>query len=599
MSTLRTLLVFSLALSPCLAGDDEPTPLHPRAFHVGTYATPLGARVDAEGRIDTGDGILSLVDGATGEPLVTDGMQYSRGPKLTLEWENRADDVTVGARMVTIPLAAGGDVRLVSAILLSVENRDDEPRSASFGLRLAAGGEDTDDVPRPVAHLPYDPASRYAYDGERITRDDRVLLRWVGAQPDVTCSESPAGPDDTVCTVMWDDLVVPARTLLSISVFLAGPPSTDTTNEARWRRLFESLTYIIAEERAAWQAQEPAIVRTVKIGEKRTFRTLRSAIHMVRLLGATDDFIHEIRTRPYGLPGTTPAERAEGLVPFIEWNMPDAASRRLRELVDEAGETISELPADERLALCAAFAQCARLGGSVSVNEAIAALIAEHVCEAGLGGVPVRPWQDPGRVADAMRQVLDDAGLDAEVPAFAWADVEPDTPAAAFQALRRAISARDVAAVDEHLATLHTYLDANTIGRMDPDGEPDTTFGLAFLACVRAMFVDDHGDELVLTPAVSPDLMRVGAIDSMMIPSRYGLVRVRAWWTSRRQNRVNLELIHVPRLGASSAVWVLPEDREIEDVRVADESGYELRGGREVVVFPDGGRAQLEVKFAK
>lgn len=597
MSKPTLLLVLLVSLAAPLVAQDADV-FRPNSFHVGTHVSALGARVDAAGQIDTGDGIVSFFDASTGEALVPFDMQYRRGPKLIFGWSAPLGEATVDVRMASIPLAAGGDKRLVSAMLVSFENASNEPIPAPLGLRMTAGGPGTAEHPRPVPHLPFDAASRYTVKNDELLRDDRVVMRWVGMDPEVDVTDAPSGPDADVCTLSWNDLVIPPRTLLSLSLFVVGPPTTPTVNESRFRRLFESQTYVTLEERTYWEIRIQSTLFRVKIGDKRLFRALRAAIFTIGLFSEYGEVMEDARAHPYNFAGTTLAERAERVVPFIEWDMTARVATYLHEVVAEAEATIAVLEPAERVAVAAALAQCARLSSDETIRARVALLLNDHICDASLDGLPVRPWLDPEVVATEMREVLDDVGFDAEPPELAWADVEEGSTAALLQDLRRAISARDFAGIEAALASLGGVLDANTIGRLDPDGEPDDVVGLALLSCVRAMMIDDHGDELQVLPAVPASLIGDTPLDSATIPTRFGRVRARSWWSSNKRRRINLDLFHLPGPRPDAVVWRLPDDRAVDSVRVFAEGDQELRGDHEVVLDAVGAGIQLEVKFA-
>ncbi len=596
MPALLSLASAILAFLPCLA-DDTP-PQKPNAFHVGTFKSALGARVDAAGHIDSGDGVVSLFDASTGEPLVPRDMQYDVGPKLSLTWNAACGDATISARMAAIPLTAGGDSRLTTAILLTIENASMSAVTTSLGVRFTAGGEADDDSVRPRFNEPYDASSRYELDDDgALLRDGRIVMRWTGTKPQVNVTETPSGPDAAVCELSWPDLEVAPRTLLSITLFVAGPPTTSKHVESRWRRLFESLTYITAEERANWDIKTPSTLRLVRFGDKPTFRGLRSAIFMVRLLGIADDVVHEPRVHPYHLERTTVAQWAEVLAGHFEWNMPNAVSAQLGKVIGEAEATIESLDAEERLAVGAALARCVRLGGSSLLVGRVAAMLRDYVCVEEMNGVAVRPWEDPTRAAAAMSQVLDDAGIDVEIPTFAWADVEVGTPAAAFQSLCRATSARDLDGVLTSLRDVQSFFDVNTIGRMDPDGEPDAVFSLAYLQCLRNLLIDDFGPALVVMPGIPSDFL-VDPLESSMLPSRYGPLRYRAWWTTKKRRKINIDLTHIMMRSPESVLWALPDSREIEQVSMPEGGSYVVDGvGSIELVGP--GKVQAEVRLAK
>src|SRR5262245_10733704 len=79
--------------------EDEDWPV-PAGLHLSTYASRLCARLDRNGALDSGAGVLQLVDADSGQPLAIRDLGFGRGPTLWAEGQLDLPGVEAKLRML-------------------------------------------------------------------------------------------------------------------------------------------------------------------------------------------------------------------------------------------------------------------------------------------------------------------------------------------------------------------------------------------------------------------------------------------------------------------------------------------------------------------
>jgi hypothetical protein len=255
---MKTVLVTAVACALLAAAGPRATAqggtMRPAGLHLSSFASRLSARLSGDGALDTGAGVLELVDAETGAPLPAERLAFGQGPggpQLTGAWKVEVAGTRAGVKALALPVTHGGDTRLRALLRFELENHGNDTLEVQVAARLSPGGADP--LRQPIEALPFEPGVQFGREGDVITRDGAALLTWMGPDPEVTLHPSAETPDATVALLRWR-LAVPANTALFLDLALAGPPTTEAVDEAGWRASFSEWSFATAEEQLGWQS---------------------------------------------------------------------------------------------------------------------------------------------------------------------------------------------------------------------------------------------------------------------------------------------------------------------------------------------------------
>ena len=560
--------------------DDDIPELAPAAFVSGTYSSILNTRVGRDGLIDTGLGLLEIVDGRTGEALDASRIDYTRGPGAApgfspAWWVNLEEDLIVTVQIATVPVTKNGDARLENAVRLVAENAGEEAESVSIGVRLLPG-ETGGARPRIRWAHPFDPATRFALEGDLITRDGMACLWWDGEGAEVSVADEVSSPDDAACELMWTFDVPPGEQRL-VDVFTGSPPCNPTVDEAAWRDMAGRFGHRSIQERVTWEADWRTEVENVSVASKRMWNALMASMHTLRLIAEGYNGLRFMTDTPYGFVDVGFDVRAGVVASLSEWGMGAFAIDPVRFMFEQLPAQIVMMTPEQRVGYLHGLTRLVRLTRSPEFDLQLADAIIDH-----LQPGEVSPWMDPELVREDFASILRRAGRkQAEWPELTWATVEPGTADAEFQAWRRAISAHDGEAAWASAKQLLGRTDGQGIGSVHADGEPDGRFAYLYLHLVREMMVDDHGDDLLLLHAVPERLYpRLGQIDTYAVPTVFGQVRTRAWYIGPKGGNMGFNFSLQNRLGEPArTLWRIPPGRTVKRFQ-------ELQGGTAEEIEP-------------
>jgi hypothetical protein len=550
---LLAALALPLADDPALARPAS-APL-PAALHLSSFGSMRAARVGADGRVDSGAGVLQLLDGATGAPLPTADLHCGNRPDLWAEFTAPLGGSSIEVKLLAVPVDRGGDSRVRAVLRIAAFDRGTEPVSIHLAASLTAGGGDP--AARPFPSLPFEAGAVWAREGDYITRDGRVVLGWTGLPPVVTLREGVAGAGDEVARLDWQIDLLPDSARL-IELGLAGPPATAVVDEPAFREGFQRWNYLLSEEQLGWQSRYRGLFADIELYDKRLWYALVGALHQLRVLGDADQEARAFSDRPFGHPASDGAFDAEAIGVFAEWGFGDWAVKFHKQLLAELMARGEPLPPARRVALVHGLARSVRLGVDAMDTQALATAIRALVGK-DAEGVEVRPWLDPELVRADLQAVLDEStpmeGY--ELPHFAWAQAPAGSVAAQFTALRRSVSAHDGVAALAQLGPLVASTSIEGFGSMSRDGTPDGEWPLAFATVFRDLFFDDHGEDLHLFPAIGHAMVpERGALALPQLPTRYGVVEAEV----HIQAKTMLATL-IKRMGAReprSILWHVP-----------------------------------------
>ena len=561
---LPDLLLAALALplfqDPALARPADAKP--PAALHLSSFGSMRAARVGSDGRVDSGAGVLQLLDGATGQPLPAGSLHCGENPDLWAGFATPLGGAEIEVKLLAVPVERGGDERVRTVLRIAAFDRGTEPVSIRLIASLRPGGGDP--LARPFPSLPFADAT-WARDGDYVTRDGRVVLGWTGLPPEVTVHEHVADADDEVARLDWKIDLLPDSARL-IELALAGPPATDVVDEAAFREGFQRWNYLLSEEQLGWQSRYRGKFADIQLYDKRLWYALVGSLHQLRALGDADQEVRVLTDRPFGHPASDAAFEAEAVGVFAEWGFGDWVVAFHRKLLDEVMERGEPLPPARRVALVHGLARRLRLGVDAGDTEALATAIRALV-DAGAEGAEVRPWLDPEQVRADLQAVLDEStpveGY--ALPHFAWAVPPAGSAAARFVAVRRSLSAHDGQAALKELAPLVASTSVEGFGSMRDDGTPDGEWPVGFASVFRDMLFDDHGDDLHLFPAIGHAMVpERGAFAVPQLPTRYGIVEEEVHIVAKK-----MVTTLIKRLGAReprSILWHVPPGFEVGSV---------------------------------
>jgi hypothetical protein len=462
---------------------------------------------DHHGALDSGAGVLQLVDAESGQPLRIDNLAFGPGPAL---WAGGALDlpgVEARVHMLAVPTDHHGDKRVRTLLHVELLNYGQEQVQVKLGARLSAGGSDP--LRRPVDALDFVPGTLFAQEDGVITRDGRAILAWQGPDPQVKVLGAPAGPDDPVCLLSWD-LPVQPNTARFLDLCLAGPAHQPELDEAGWRQTLENFSYNNAEEQLTWQTNSRGTYILFDCAVPQLNRALDAGIHFLRSLGDANHEVVWLTDRPYGFPPTDAAVPAEIVGVFTEWGIGAFADDYLRQAVADATAAGQQLSPERRTALVAGLVAAVRL---VHSDEQLARDLAGVIQSLVVAEAPVEPWLDPDVVRADMAAILlraDPVGgaeAAAKLPKLRWAERTDGPVAAHMLAARRALSGGDRDGFWEHYSALLEGTNRNGLGSMQPGGELDGQFPIGFMTLSRAMLIDDHGRDLRLLPGMNVEML--------------------------------------------------------------------------------------------
>ena len=529
----------------------------PAGLHLSTYASPLCARLDRTGAIDSGAGVIQLVDAESGEPLAVKDLSFGRGPLLWAGGGLELRDVDARLRVLAAPAEHLGDKRVRVVLRVELVNRGEELVTVKLGARLSPGGGDP--LRRPADALDFAPGTRFGVEDGVITRDGNAILAWVGPDPQVTLADPPQSPEATACTLVWE-LPVQPSTARYLDLSLAGAPHGPVQDEEGWRRTLSSFSYLDLEEQLAWQTDFRGTYTVFSSALPEVDRALDASLHFLRTLGEANREVVWLTDQPYGFPPTDAAVPAEITALFYEWGMAAFAEGYLRELVAGATASGQQLSPERRVALVAGLVGAVRL---VQNDEQLVRDLADVIRALVVEAAPVEPWLDPATVRADMAAILLRAdpvgGAEAAetLPALQWSEEDEGPVAARMLAARKALSAGDRAGFWDHYAALLEGTSRNGLGSMTPGGDLDGRFPIGFMSLSRAMLIDDHGRDLRLMAGANVALLpERDELDLPWLPTIFGLVDLETYRSPgrrlvttvrlREQVEPNLIYVHVP-----------------------------------------------------
>ncbi len=572
---LTALLLSLLSAAQQVAPDDAPAtdgdpalarpadaPL-PSAYHLSSYSSMRAVRLGADGSLDSGAGVLVLLDGASGEPLVANRLKFGRMPDLWAGWRSPLGEARMEVKAAAVAVSRAGDERVRGVLRLSIVSLDDEPQTLSLAASLRPGGGDP--LARPFPGLPFDPASTWARDGQFITRDGRAVLSWAGPEPQVTLNAQVAGPEAEAVRLTWTLELQPGQPRL-LELSLAGPPATATVDETAFRDGFTRWSFLQVEEQLGWQSRERGAFADIKLHDGRLWYALVGALHSLRAFGDAHDVVKAFSDRPFGHPASDGAFEAEVIGAFAEWGFDAWAVDFHKQVLAGVESRAQGLSPARRVALVHGLSRSIRLGNDFADQQALAAAIRALVGPEA-EGAQVRPWLDPERVRADLQAVLEDAGATDgyELPHFAWAQPAPGSTEAVLLDVRRAISAHDGAAAWAGLAPLVARTTDDGQGCLVPGGVPDANWHLACASLLREMLIDDHGTDLHVFPALAnamvPDRQQV---ETTAMPTRFGLLQIQAFPVAKKL--FGTKIIRVGARPPGQVLWHVAAGLQVEAI---------------------------------
>jgi len=596
------LLAFLALLAPATslaAVEDEAAPAGPPRYlpslHLSSFATLLAGRLDDDGTLDSGAGVLRLRNGA-GEPLALLNMAYGKQTNLWGRFTVDLGDVDVKGRALGASRTRDGDTRLVCMLQLTLSNTSREPQEVALQGLLSAGG---DDVPlaRPRPSLPFDAGTVYAHEGQLVTRDGAALLQWTGPEPEVSIAGAVAGPDDTAATLDWS-FTMDARSTRYIEVMLVGPPAGATVGEESYRALLAGLAFDLVAEGLDWQSMYRGRFANFEGGSEQMRKAMMLSVHTLRMLGVANSNVETITEKPFGHLSADEGMKAEALGVFSEWGLGGYAEPDILAMVRGVSDVAAGLDPDRRLVIVHGLVRASR----ISADEEMPALLAAAIRELVTEPTTVQPWLDPHEVTTDLEQMLardamfsgQDDGY--ELPELSWAP-EPAEPVAKLMAsMRRALSQNRTQDAWDLYEQILATTDMRGIGGMAGDGSIDGRFALGFMALTRAMLVDDRGDDVIFFPHIVPELVpALGQLHLPLIPTRFGLIDASLFWVGRSKTKLAAQIFDRGMLIPGRVLLKLPAGLSARALQGVFGGEAELLKGGAIECRP--GRAARGVRF--
>lgn len=532
--------VVPLLLSPVLLwaqaldGLDEPwkgVPL--AAHHLGTYGSPLAARVTADGRIDTGAVVVRLVDLDTGAPITAERADFDAGPDLVLTWRHPGPGWRLRCQAVGGVVKASGDERFAGGLKLTLANQGGADAVGRLAVEFSAGGEGL----RPLPSRPWQAGETWALEGRVLLRGDAAVALLPSGGASAELAATPASADD-VAARLPIEIAVPAGETRELSLLFAGPPAAPTRAEEAWRKHFASRNYDLIAEEARWQSDYAGSFGKLSSPEARLRHAMVASVATLRMLGAADRRVRSFSDRPYGQPASDAAVEPQALGVLFEYGLADIGTEFLAELLAEADARMADLSPARRLMFLHGLARCVRLAPGDGRASRLATLVEEFLAAlpdggAGLAALPVDPWLHPENVRLDLLAVFAAAGKPApELATPAFAAVEAGSTEALMAELARAILARDG---DATMPLVQSLLDQTTergFGSMTPGREPDGRWAQGLATLLRELCIDDHGPDLHLFSGASYGLLELTEdIELHWMPTRFGVVKPQQFHT--------------------------------------------------------------------
>jgi len=534
-----------------LATGDWPVPA---GMHLSSYASRLCARLGRDGALDSGAGVLQLVDAESGQPLVIHDLAFGRGPALWAGGELELPGVEANVRMLAGTTDSHGDHRVRAMVHVELINHGQDVVLVKLGARLSAGGGDP--LVRPADALDFTPGVVFAHEDGLITRDGSAILAWEGPDPQVELLPPPKTFDAPACKLVWE-LPVQPNTARYLDVSLAGAGHQPMMDEEGWRETLARFSYTDIEEQLAWQTDFRGEYTVFASALPRLDRALDAGVHFLRSLGEANRDVQWLTDRPYGFPPTDAAAPAEIMGVFYEWGLGTFASSYLHDLVASATAAGQQLSPDRRVALVAGLVSAVRLTqNDEQLVQDTASVIRSLIVQGGA----VEPWLDPAVVRADMGALLvraDPVGGPAEaerLPALHWAADDEGPVSGHMLAARKALSAGDRDGFWSHFSRVLEGTNRNGLGSMTPGGDLDGRFPIGLMCLSRAMLIDDHGRDLRLLAGAHFELLPdKDEFDLPWLPTIFGLADIETYrmpghrlaTTVRLRQQVEPNLVYV------------------------------------------------------
>jgi len=592
---LATFLLSSLLFlaAPAVAPGSHEGP--PAAVHVGSYGSPLGARVTPDGLVDVGSLVARFVDLDSGEPIAFTRPVFSKGPGLKYVWRHQAESWRAEGEIVGVTQNSGADVRLATGLRVLLHNEESDPITVRIGLELYP--EPAGDGMRPALTHAYAVGERWEQNEHTILRDGQLVAQWAGLAPDVEVL-SPDGPSAPALRLAWR-ITLPPRNKRYVEALLFGQPSTGAVNEERFQRAVARRGFRDLDDQQRWEGRALGEFSGMVMGDERFRDAYVAAVAQIRTLGSAYQAVTHLSDQPYGRRATDAAVSAQMLGVIFEVGMHEIAGPYFNELMEQAPELMAELEPARQLMFLHGLARVARLSmvdmQSISLGDVLRGFLVSGVAE----GLPVDPWLHPENVRLDLKAVLDRSGQGGAelLPEFSWAAVQPGSIEDSMQQLSRAIHDRDNVTAWAQCSSLLDRTSRWGFGSLSPDGEADGAWALAMGSLLREVLFDDHGDELHLLPGSDRGLIsdELG-IETQFMATRFGWLKLQQFHSGKRLvgGRV---LLRMPRWPERIVMYFAPSEG-LKMVKPTPEGGYvELldEHSAELVILPD---AVLGLRFS-
>jgi hypothetical protein len=545
MIALRLALLSLLALLGPLDDDDGNAPApgarqRLSSLHLGSFSSMLAGRIGADGALDSGAGVLRLLDEA-GRPLELRSLAYAKGPSLWVRFKTTLGEVELTGRALGISRSGGGDARIACMLQLTLSNSTPQEQQVGFSASLSAGGGDP--LARPLPALPFTAGTRFARVGQLITRDGAALLQWTGKPPEVRLADAVSGPDDVAAELDWNFTLAP-RSTRYLDLMLIGPPAGEELDEDAIRSVIEGTSFETAAELLDWQSMYRGRFANFEGNDSHMRDTMVTSVHCLRMLGVALDGVGAITEKPFGHPGLDAALKAEALGMFAEWGLAEWAAPEIKGMIHQVDELCADLSAERRLVLIHGLVRAARISDNEVMPRQLATAIREWLTEP----TTVRPWLDPAEVTADLQDMFRRAALfgddaEFELPELSWSPEPVGVNAVRMLSMRRALSdgrGRDAWEIYQQILD---STDVRGFGSLAANGEMDGRFGLGFMALTRAMLVDDRGDDVRMFANVVPEMIpHPGQLHLPLIATRFGAIDATLFWVGAKKTKLAAQI---------------------------------------------------------